>query len=113
MKKSEIHFSIALDEQKIPEAISWSATDAGGDIHFAKAMNISIWDREQAGTMKIDLWTKEMPVDEMKRFYVDMIGSLAESIVAATSDEFMGAKLRALGRELAQHVEQEEKSQQR
>ncbi|RTQ52201.1 gliding motility protein GldC [Hymenobacter gummosus] len=111
MKKSEIRFSIALDEQKIPEAISWSATDAGADIHFAKAMNISIWDREERGTMKIDLWTKDMPVDEMKRFYVDMIGSMAEGIVAATNDEFMGAKLRALGKELAQHVEQEERGQ--
>ena len=110
MKKSEIHFSIALDEQKIPEAISWSATDAGTDIHFAKAMNISIWDREQAGTMKIDLWTKEMPVNEMKRFYVDMIGSLAESIVATTNDEYMGPKLRPVGKELAQHVEQEERN---
>ncbi|KAA9339430.1 gliding motility protein GldC [Hymenobacter busanensis] len=108
MKKSEIRFSIALDDQKIPEAISWSATDAGPDIHFAKAMNISIWDREQTGTMKIDLWTKDMPVDEMKRFYVDMIGSMAESIINATSDEFMGAKLRAVGRELAQHLEREE-----
>ncbi|KUG07360.1 gliding motility protein GldC [Solirubrum puertoriconensis] len=111
MKKSEIRFSIALDDQNIPEAISWSATDAGADINFAKAMNISIWDREQLGTMKIDLWTKEMPVNEMKRFYVDMIGSLAESIVAATNDEYMGAKLRALGKEMAQHVEQEERNQ--
>lgn len=111
MKKSEIRFSIALDDQKVPEAISWSATDAGPDIHFAKAMNISIWDREERGTMKIDLWTKDMPVDEMKRFYVDMIGSMAEGIVAATNDEYMGAKLRALGKELAQHVEQEERGQ--
>ncbi|GAA4388349.1 gliding motility protein GldC [Hymenobacter koreensis] len=111
MKKSEIRFSIALDEQKIPEAISWSATDAGPDIHFAKALNISIWDREQTGTMKIDLWTKDMPVNEMKRFYVDMIGSMAESIINSTNDEFMGAKLRAVGRELANHLEKEEKGQ--
>jgi hypothetical protein len=39
MKKSEIRFSIALDDQKVPEAISWTATDAGPDIHFAKAIN--------------------------------------------------------------------------
>jgi gliding motility-associated protein GldC len=86
MKKSEIRFSIALDENKIPEAISWSATDAGPDIHFAKAINIALWDREQVGTMKIDLWTKDMPVDEMKRFCVDNIGSMAENIVTATDD---------------------------
>ena len=61
MIKSEIRFSIALDENKVPEAISWSATAAGPEIHFAKAMNIALWDREQAGTMKIDLWTKDCP----------------------------------------------------
>lgn len=111
MKKSEIHFSIALDQQNIPEAISWSATDAGNDIHFAKAMNILIWDRQQAATMNMNLWTKDMPVDEMKRFYLDMVGLMAEGIVAATNDEYMGAKLRALGKELAQHIEQEERNQ--
>ena len=89
MKKSEIRFSIALDDNKVPEAISWSATDAGPDIHFAKAINIALWDREQAGTMKIDLWTKDMPVDEMKRFVVDNIGSMAENIVTATDDKEM------------------------
>ena len=50
MKKSEIRFSIALDEQSVPEAISWQATDAGEQINFAKAVNISLWDRDDAGT---------------------------------------------------------------
>ena len=45
MKKSEIRFSIALDDQKVPEAISWQATDARPDIQFAKAINVAIWDR--------------------------------------------------------------------
>ena len=48
MKKSEIYFSIALDDQHVPEAISWRATDAGDNIQFAKAINVSIWDRDQA-----------------------------------------------------------------
>ena len=109
MKKSEIRFSIALDDQKVPEAISWQATDAGPDIHFAKAINIALWDRDERGTMKIDLWTKEMPVDEMKRFYVDTIGAMAESITTATNDKVMAAKMQELCRTLMDHLEEEER----
>lgn len=111
MKKSEIHFSIALDDQHVPEAISWRATDAGDTIHFAKAINIALWDRNESGTMKIDLWTKDMPVEEMKYFYIDTLGSMAESIIRATNDTVMAQKLRALGEELLKHVEEDQKKQ--
>ena len=104
MKKSEIYFSIALDENNVPEAISWRATDAGEKIHFAKAINIALWDREQAGTMKIDLWTKDMPVNEMKYFRIETIGSMAESLKTATNDDVMVSKMRALCEELSKHV---------
>ena len=110
MKKSEIRFSIALDDHKVPEAISWSATDAGPDIHFAKAINIALWDREQVGTMKIDLWTKDMPIDEMKRFCVDNIGSMAENIVTATNDKEMADKMRALCKELSDYLDRQEQN---
>ena len=104
MKKSEIYFSIALDENHVPEAISWRATDAGEKIHFAKAINIALWDREEPGTMKIDLWTKDMPVTEMKRFYIDTIGAMAESLNTATNDDVMVSKMRTLCEELVQHL---------
>ncbi|TGE24881.1 gliding motility protein GldC [Hymenobacter aquaticus] len=111
MKKSEIRFSIALDDQKVPEAISWTATDAGPDIHFAKAINIALWDRDERGTMKIDLWTKEMPVDEMKRFYVDTMGAMAESLITATNDTEMATKMRSLCRELTDYLNKQESEQ--
>ena len=110
MKKSEIRFSIALDDNKVPEAISWTATDAGADIHFAKAINIALWDREQAGTMKIDLWTKDMPIDEMKRFCVDNIGSMAENIVTATNDKKMADMMRELCKELSDYLDRQEQN---
>lgn len=109
MKKSEIYFSIALDDQHIPEAISWRATDAGDTIHFAKAINVALWDRNETGTMKIDLWTKDMPVDEMKYFYIDTLGSMAESIQRATNDTIMAQKIRQLCEELTKYVEEDEK----
>ena len=106
MKKSEIRFSIALDDQKVPEAISWQATDAGPDIQFAKAINVAIWDRNADATMKIDLWTKDMPTDAMKYFVVDNIGSMAETIVNATGDKKMAEKMRALCQELTDYLDE-------
>ena len=106
MKKSEIRFSIALDDQKVPEAISWQATDAGPDIQFAKAINVAIWDRNADATMKIDLWTKDMPTDAMKYFVVDNIGSMAETIVNATGDKKMAEKMRSLCQELTDYLDE-------
>jgi hypothetical protein len=30
---------------------------------------LSVWDSKEKESMRIDLWTKEMPVDEMKIFF--------------------------------------------
>lgn len=107
MKKSEIRFSIALDDQRVPEAISWQATDAGENINFAKAINVAIWDRNADATMKIDLWTKDMPTDAMKYFVLDNIGSMAETIQTATGDKKMADKMRALCQELTDYLEEQ------
>ena len=112
MKKSEIYFSVALDNNNVPEAISWRATDAGEQIHFAKAINIALWDRNQEGTMKMDLWTKDMPVDEMKHFYLDTLGSMAQTILTATGDEVLAGKIRTLCQDISKHLEEESQQQQ-
>ena len=110
MKKSEIRFSIALDDNKVPEAISWSATDAGPDIHFAKAINIALWDREQAGTMKIDLWTKDMEVFEMKRFYIELMSGIADTLLTATNDSVMADAIEGVCETLSKKLDEEMKA---
>jgi len=66
---SEIKFIVELDENRIPEKLKWSAQDGGVDNEEAKAMMVSIWDSKALETLRIDLWTKDMPVDEMKQFF--------------------------------------------
>ena len=63
---SEIKFNIQLDENRVPEKLQWSAQDGGVDTEDTKAIMLSIWDNKAQETMRIDLWTKDMPVDEMK-----------------------------------------------
>lgn len=61
---SEIKFNIELDENRVPEKLTWSAQDGGVQAEEAKAIMLSIWDSKAQETMRIDLWTKDMPVDE-------------------------------------------------
>jgi gliding motility-associated protein GldC len=55
---------------------------------------ISVWDHLKKDTLRIDLWTKEMPVDEMKQFYHQTLVSMANSFERATNDTKMSATMR-------------------
>ena len=90
MRNSEINFTIALDDDNIPETITWNATEKPDDgPSETKSISVSLWDDSQKNTMRIDLWTKDMSVDEMKRFYVDCLGGMAHSLLNSSVDEFM------------------------
>ena len=89
MKKTQISFNIELDENKIPEKITWSANDGGVNNKDSKAIFISVWDHEPQETLKIDLWTKDMPVDQMNVFFHQTLVSLSQSYMKATNNEKM------------------------
>ncbi|MTI22075.1 gliding motility protein GldC [Fulvivirga sp. RKSG066] len=111
MKKSKINFDISLDKDNIPEKIMWDATEKPEDgPEETSAINISLWDPNMRNTMRIDLWTKEMPVDEMKRFYIDCLGGMAQSILNSTGDEFMASEMNNLCDKLVEHVKKEANS---
>lgn len=104
-RTSTIQFTVELDEQNVPERISWDATDKPEDQNpDTRSISLAIWDEESKNTLRIDLWTKEMPVNDMKRFYIDCIGGLAQSALRATGDEQMAAEMNALCERLVEHV---------
>jgi gliding motility-associated protein GldC len=87
--KSEIKFTVELDENRVPEKLMWTAQDGGIDAEEAKAMMLSIWDSAAQETLRIDLWTKDMPVDEMKKFFHQTLVAMADTFNRATGDEKM------------------------
>ncbi len=107
MKKSEIHFDIRLDENNVPEEIIWHATDKPGEEDHTNAISIAIWDDSEKNTMRLDLWTKEMPVHEMKKFYIDALGGMSQSLLNATGDEEMSASINTLCDQLGKELEKE------
>lgn len=108
MRKSDITFHVKLDDKNVPEKITWDASEKEADHpDETKALSISLWDHIRQNTMRIDLWTKEMPVDEMKRFYIDSLGGLAQSVLNSTGDEFMAQAMNDLCEKLVEHVKKE------
>ncbi len=108
-KSSEINFNVTLDENQIPEKITWLATDAGMDKQLdSKAIMISVYDTDSEETLRMDLWTKEMRVDEMKRFFHQTIVSMADSLQRATNEDKMAADMRDFGRHFAEEMFSEE-----
>ncbi|QNK76325.1 gliding motility protein GldC [Winogradskyella undariae] len=87
--KSKIVLNVELDENRVPEKLNWSAQDGGIDNKEAKAVMLSVWDGNEQETLKIDLWTKDMPVDEMKLFFHQTLVTMSDSFFRATQDQKM------------------------
>lgn len=86
MKKSTIKVEVNLDENHVPETINWSAPDGGIEAAETRAAFLSFWDEPNKEALRIDLWTKEMPMDDMKIFFHQMISSLSRTYDRATSE---------------------------
>lgn len=94
MHSSEINIKVGLDENRVPERLNWSADDGAIDNMEAKALLLSVWDSSQKDTYKINLWTKEMPVNEMIQFFHQTLTSMADTFETATGDDKMSATMR-------------------
>ena len=112
MKKSKIAVEVNLDSQNIPEKIQWHADDAPVEgFQEAKAFTMAVWDPKDRGTLKIDLWNKEMEVHEMKQFIIETISGLADTLRRATSDEVMAMDLENMCKDFSQRLKEEIKQQ--
>lgn len=88
VKQSKILIEVGLDANKNPVHISWNATDSGLDnAREVKALMLSLWDKKENNSMRIDLWNKEMMVNEMQTFIYQSLISMAELLQRSTGDE--------------------------
>ena len=93
-KKTKITIDVDLDENNIPEEMRWTAPDGGVSDMDTKAMLLSFWDSENQETLKMDLWVKEMPVDQMQLFFHQTLVSFSDTFYRATQDEKMTATMK-------------------
>lgn len=88
MKTAEIKLTVELDDQNIPNALTWESTDGDNKEALpAKAMFLALWDHQYKNSLRIDLWTKDMPLDEMKRFFYETLQTLGDTFLRAAPDD--------------------------
>ena len=87
LKKSEIKFTVELDEKNLPNKIRWNASDANFDgDKECKPIQISVWDKTEKTTLGIDLWTNEMMVDDMNVHFYQIFQKMADTYLRSTSN---------------------------
>lgn len=94
LKKSTIDIEVLTNENNLPEQITWSAKAGGVDQAEAEAMILSFWDKNTNTAMRIDLWNKEMTVDDMKKFMHQTLLTMADSFERSTGEKNMAEDLR-------------------
>tara|TARA_R110000850_G_scaffold203228_1_gene329497 strand:- start:113790 stop:114125 length:336 start_codon:yes stop_codon:yes gene_type:complete len=102
---SKIEIEVSLDENKVPEKMHWSAPDGGIFKEESKAVLLSVWDSKNKESLRIDLWTKDMPVDEMKIFFHQTLSAMADTFERATNDDKMSATMRDFTEYFAEKLE--------
>ncbi|MBO6584519.1 MAG: gliding motility protein GldC [Gracilimonas sp.] len=106
MQKKEINITVELDKDNVPTDIVWNASDLQGkDKAQCRAMLLSLWDAHNKDTLKLDLWTKEMTVDEMKIFFHQTLVTMADTLERATNDERITGDMRDFCHYFAEKME--------
>lgn len=94
VKTSEISIQVGLNENNLPVRMKWSAEDGNVKDAEARAMLLSLWDPKETNAMKIDLWTKDMSIEEMKQFFHQTLLTLSDTFERATGEHNICEDLR-------------------
>ena len=94
VKTSEIHLKVGMNENNLPVRMKWSAEDGNVKDAEARAFLLSIWDPNTKNTMKMDLWTKDMSIEEMKQFFHQTLLTMSDTFEKATGENKICEDLR-------------------
>lgn len=86
VKTSEIKINVGVNENNVPMRMLWNATDGNIENAEARALMLSVWDPKAKNTLKIDLWTDEMSIEEMKQFFHQTLLTMADTFEKATGE---------------------------
>ncbi len=103
MKTSEIKFKVTVDENNLPVKIEWDAPDSG-EKSTCKSVMVALWDEKENNTLRIDLWTKDMMVDEMKKFYHQNVMTLTDTYLRATGDSRTAENVKSIFNQIGKEI---------
>ena len=94
VKTSEVKIKIGLNANNLPIAMKWTAEDGAVNDAPSSAMLLSLWDPNEKNTMKMDLWVKDLSVEEMKLFFHQTLLTMADTFERATGERNISEDLR-------------------
>lgn len=99
MTESDIKITVQLDAEKVPQQISWSASESSAAApQKAKAVFLAFWDPADKTALRIDLWTKDMMVDEMADFYFQIFTTMADTFQRATKHNELSDEIKSFAK---------------
>ncbi|MEI6881759.1 MAG: gliding motility protein GldC [Bacteroidota bacterium] len=104
-KTSEIKLKVHLDEQNMPEKMEWNSDEQPEQWNECQGLIFSVWNAAEQNAMRIDLWTKDMRIDEMNYFVFQTIMTLADTYENATQNEELARKMKGFGEFFAEKAE--------
>jgi gliding motility-associated protein GldC len=103
-ERKEIIIRVGLDENAIPESITWEAPGASKGEEKADAFMLSLFSCGEKTTLGIDLWTKEMLVGDMNIFFYQAFKKMADVLERATQDKAAAQLVRNFSRDFGKQV---------
>ena len=97
-RTAEIRLTVDLDADNVATRIQWQAAEApGGGPAVCQSMMLSLWDSGRKSTAAIDLWTRDMTIDDMNVFVYQVLHKMADTYLRATKNESMAQTIHEFG----------------
>ncbi len=109
--ESNIRLTVNMDDDGI-ERIRWEADDSPEPgLNDAGAMILALWDADKRNALRIDLWIKEMTIDDMNDFFFQTLLSMADTYARATNDPDLASEIKLFARDFAERASKKAPSQ--
>ena len=92
--KQTLKFEVELDENNLPNSIKMLEDQENNSAIDLKALMIAAWDAKRKETLRVDIWTKDMPVNDMFILYHQNLMGMATSLEKSTGQDKLAQALR-------------------
>jgi len=113
MAESNININVELDAEKVPQKINWSASaSTAEEVQNAKAMFLAFWDGVDKTALRIDLWTKDMMMDEMADFFYQVFFTMGDTFQRATRRKDLAEEIKKFATDFHKKFVEKERTEQ-
>ena len=104
-RTAEIKITVELDDDDVPTQIVWEASEArGAGSTPCRSMMLSLWDGERKPIAAIDLWIKDMTVDDMNLYFYQAIHQMADTYLRATQNSGVAKSIHEFAEQLGSNT---------